>query len=185
MTDGDALEKAYKNILSDYKTWDQKEHSSEWILLADNIGERLSIDETSLQNDLFTFLSNKEGHCRKGSIVAAVRGTKASDVINILQKIPEDKRLAVKEVTMDLSETMRTIVETVFPNATIVLDCFHIIKRCNDATEEMRLRFKREEQVEQRRQIRAFREKKKRNAAHRRWYRKTHPKKIQGKEKRT
>ena len=183
MTDGDALEKAYKNTLSDYKTWDQKDHSSEWILLPDNIGKRLSIDETSLQNDLFTFLSNKDGHCRKGSIVAAVRGTKASDVISILQKIPEEKRLAVKEVTMDLSETMRTIVETVFPNATIVLDCFHIIKRCNDATEEMRLRFKREEQVEQRRQMREFREKKKRNAAHRRWYRNTHPKKYKGKKR--
>lgn len=87
MTDGDALEKANKNILSDYKTRDQKDHSSEWILLPDNMGEHLSIDETSLQNDLFTFQSNKERHCRKGSIVAAVRGIKAPDVINILQKI--------------------------------------------------------------------------------------------------
>lgn len=42
-------------------------------------------------------------------------------------KIPEEARLAVKEVTMDLSSSMRAIVSTVFPNATIVLDCFHVL----------------------------------------------------------
>ena len=57
-----------------------------------------------MQDDLFTFLSNKEGHCKKGSIVAAVRGTKAQDVVEVLLKIPEEQRLKVKEVTMDLSE---------------------------------------------------------------------------------
>lgn len=53
------------------------------MLLPDNLGEKLSIDETSLQDDLFTFLSNKDGHCKQGTIIAAVRGTKAEDVINI------------------------------------------------------------------------------------------------------
>lgn len=181
MTEGDELERAYKQYLSEYSEWGQREHSSDWILKEENIGERLSIDETSLQEDLFTILSNKDGHGRRKSIVAMVRGTKAADVVGILMRIPAESRLSVKEVTMDLSETMRTIVETAFPNAMIVLDCFHILKRCNDAIEEERLRFKRDAQVDLRRQERKFKERQRRNAEHRRWYRKTHPKTYHGK----
>lgn len=37
-------------------------------------------DETALQHDLFTFLSNKDGHGRKGTLVDAVKGTTVADV---------------------------------------------------------------------------------------------------------
>lgn len=60
---------------------------------------------------------------------------------------------------------------------------FHIIRRCLDAVEELRLRFKREAQAETRRQERRFKARLNRNAAHRRWYRKTHPKKYKGKRR--
>ena len=75
-----------------------------------------------------------------------VRGTKAEDVIKVLLKLPEEQRKKVKEVTMDMSDSMRTIVEASFPSATITLDCFHTLKRCLDAVEELRLRYKREAQ---------------------------------------
>ena len=156
-SDGDTLERCYKDSLSGFREWYQLEHASDWVLIEENIGEHLSIDETSLQDDLFTFLSNKEGHCKKGSIVAAVRGTKAQDVVEVLLKIPEEQRLKVKEVTMDLSESMADIVTQAFPNATIVLDCFHIMRRCNDAIEEMRLRCKREAQAKVRKEKSEFR----------------------------
>lgn len=147
------------------------------------MGERLSIDESCLQDDLFTILSNKAGHGRQGTVIAMVRGTKASDVIEVLAQMPLEDRLKVKEVTMDLSESMRSIVEAVFPNARITLDCFHILKRCLDAVEELRLRYKRDAQAETRRLERRFKARLKRNAAHRRWYRKTHPKKYKGKRR--
>lgn len=181
--DGDALERAYKYHLSDFGTWSQREHAEDWVLHPYNIGEDLSIDETALQDDLFTILSNKAGHGREGTIIAMVRGTKSEDIVEVLKKIPEQDRLKVKEVTMDLSETMRTSIEQVFPNAIITLDCFHIIRRCLDAVEELRLRYKREAQAEIRRQERRFKARLKRNAAHRRWYRKTHPKKYKGKRR--
>ena len=50
------------------------------------MGEQLSIDEIMHAKDLFTFLSNKEGHGKKGALIAAVRGTKASEVVAILMK---------------------------------------------------------------------------------------------------
>ena len=167
-TDGDTLERCYKDSLSGYREWDQLDHAQDWVLLPDNMGEHLSIDETSLQDDLFTFLTNKDGHCRQGTLIAAVRGTKAEDVLKILLKIPQGDRLKVKEITADLSESMASIVRQAFPNAILTLDCFHIMRRCLDALEELRLRFKRDAQAEIRRLALAHKKKLERNAKRRR-----------------
>lgn len=150
--DGRRLELAYKDCLSGFKDWDQVGHAAEWVLLPENMGDFLSIDETLLHEDLRTFVSNKAGHGKHGTLVASVSGTKASDVIKVLMQLPEEKRLAVKEVTMDFSDSMYTIATKAFPNAEIVVDCFHIIKRCTDAVEEVRLREKREAIKEQNKQ---------------------------------
>lgn len=80
-----------------------------------------------------------------------MRGTKAEDVLTIPLQIPEKERLRVKEVTADLSDTMAVIAHTAFPNAILTLDCFHIMKRCIDGVEEIRLRYRLEAQAEQRR----------------------------------
>ena len=85
-TDGKYLGRAYKEHLSGFGHWEQKRHAHEWMLLEKNMGERLSIDETALQHDLFTFLSNKDGHGRKGTLVAAVKGTTVADVTRHLEK---------------------------------------------------------------------------------------------------
>lgn len=180
-TDGDNLERCYKDSLSGFREWEQRDHSKDWVLQPGNMGERLSIDESSLQDDLFTFVTNKDGHCKQGTLIAAVRGTKAEEVLAILLQIPEEARLKVQEVTADLSETMAYIVHAAFPNATLTLDCFHIMKRCNDAIEELRLRYRREALSEQRRLELEHRKRLKRNAAHRKWYRKKHPKTYKGK----
>ena len=180
---GDRLERSYKDYLSDFRQWEQKPHASDWILLEKNMGPRLSIDETSLQEDLFTILSNKDGHGRRGTVIAAVRGTKASEVIRILMQIPQEKRIEVREVTMDFSESMYSIVSAVFPNATIVIDCFHIIKRCGDAVEEIRLRSKREAIKDQRKRQAEFRNKLEQRVKQRKYYRKKHPGRYKGRKR--
>jgi transposase len=123
---GRTLEKNYKEHLSGFREWEQADHASDWILLPENMGENLSIDESMHQKDLFTFISNKDGHGKKGTLIAVVRGTKASEVVKVLMQIPEDKRLAVKEVTMDYSDSMHAIVEAAFPKADITIDVFHV-----------------------------------------------------------
>lgn len=180
---GDRLERSYKDYLSDFRQWEQKPHASDWILLEKNMGPRLSIDETSLQEDLFTILSNKDGHGRRGTVIAAVRGTKASEVIRILMQIPQEKRIEVREVTMDFSDSMYSIVSAVFPNATIVIDCFHIIKRCGDAVEEIRLRSKREAIKDQRKRQAEFRNKLEQRVKQRKYYRKKHPRRYKGRKR--
>ncbi len=181
--DGRTLQSNYKWHLSDFEDWSQKDHACDWVLLEHNMGTHLSIDETKLCQDLFTFLSNKDGHGKHGSLIAAVRGTTAADVTEQLMKIPEESRMKVEEVTMDFSDSMYAIVTKAFPNATIVIDCFHIMQRAGEALEEMRLKLKRLAQAEQRKEERKHKARLKRNAAQRRYYRKRHPKKYKGKKR--
>lgn len=135
------LEKQYKEKLSGYRQWDQLEHACEWLVFEENMGLRLAIDETALSNgELHTFVTNRDARCRKGSIVAIIEGTRAEDIIRVLERIPEEKRLAVAEVTMDLSESMRKAVRVAFPNALIVPDRFHIQREACEAVQEIRIR---------------------------------------------
>ena len=174
---GRVLERCYKDHLSGFRTWSQLEHASDWILLPWNMGERLSIDESMHSKDLFTFLSNKDGHGKRGTLIAAVRGTKSEDVIRQLMQIPGAQREAVKEVTMDFSDSMYTIVREAFPNASIVIDCFHMVKRLCDGLDEMRMRFKRKAVTETKKEEREFNKKKAGRAKARAYYRKKHPRK--------
>ena len=139
--DGDQFERQYKEHLSGYKDWDQREHAEEWMVFEDNIGEKLSIDETALSNgELYTIIENKAAHGGKGTIVAMAKGTKAETVISALEHIDETKREMVKEVTMDLSDSMRKIVKLSFPKATRVIDRFHVQKLALEAVQEIRIK---------------------------------------------
>ena len=101
----------------------------------------LAIDETSLSNgELYTFVTNRDACTRECSLVAVVAGTKSEDVIAVLQRIDEEIRYAVKEVTLDLSDSMRKIVRTAFPEASRVIDRFHIQKLACDAVQEVRIK---------------------------------------------
>lgn len=139
--EGHTFEKQYKDVLSEYRHWDQLEHADKWLLFADNIGPRLAIDESSLSNgELYTFVTNRDAGTRERSLVAVVAGTKSEDVISVLQRIDEVKRSAVEEVTLDLSDSMRKIVRTAFPKASRVIDRFHIQKLACDAVQELRIK---------------------------------------------
>ena len=119
------------------------DHAQDWLLFEDNIGESLSIDETCLSSgEVYTFLTNKAGKGRKGTLVAVVKGTKAEDVIQILKKIDLSKRKTVKEITLDLSSSMMRIARAVFPKALITNDRFHVQKLYYDALDDMRIAYR-------------------------------------------
>ena len=139
--DGHTFEKQYKETLSGFRQWDQLEHADEWLLFPGNIGPRLAIDESSLSNgELYTFVTNRYARTREQSLIAVVAGTKAEDVIAVLQRIDEGYRNAVEEITLDLSDSMRKIVRKVFPKASRVIDRFHIQKLACEAVQELRVR---------------------------------------------
>lgn len=141
--EGKKLSSWYKYFLSRYQGWEQLHHASEYVLFKENLGERLSMDETSLsQGELYTIITNKSAHGGKGSLVAMIKGTKSEDVIYYLNHLPRTKRLKVKEITIDLSPSMRLIAKQAFPNATIVSDRFHVQKLMNEAVSDLRVDFR-------------------------------------------
>lgn len=94
--DGDQLERHYKEHLSHYRQWEQREHADKWLLFPENMGTHLSIDETSLSNgELYTILTNKAAKGRKGAIVAIVEGTDSEEVMKVLNRLPESNLDAV------------------------------------------------------------------------------------------
>jgi len=139
--DGKRLEEQYASHLSGFTRWEHAEHAENWLLFPDNIGEYLSIDETSLsQGELYTILTNKAATGRKGALVAIVKGTESESVIKVLQRIPERVRKRVKEVTLDLAPTMARIVKRSFPKAKLVSDRFHVQQLANEAVQEIRIK---------------------------------------------
>jgi Transposase and inactivated derivatives len=138
--DGQLLSRQYKHHISDYLQWKQGLHASEYVLYKQNLGTSLSIDETSLsQGELYTIVTNKQAKGKQGSLVAMLKGVKAEDVIYYLQKLPRNKRLQVKEITLDLSPSMMLIAKRSFPNATIVNDRFHVQRLMNEAVSDLRI----------------------------------------------
>jgi transposase len=137
---GVQLERHYKEHLSDYSLWEQKKHAQKWLLFPENIGSHLSIDETSLSNgELYTIVTNKSAKGKKGTLVAIVAGTKAEDVYTVLDKIAEEKLSSVEEVRLDMSNSMRKIVEHSFPQAQMVIDRFHVQGLAFDAIQQIRI----------------------------------------------
>lgn len=141
--DGKQLQQQYKNHLSDYNEWDQRVHAKDWMLFEKNIGEYLSIDETSLSNgELYTIITNKEARGRKGTIVAMIKGTESEYLIKILKNIPESKRKKVKEITLDMAPSLNLVAKHCFPKASRVTDRFHVQKLAFEAVQEMRIKYR-------------------------------------------
>lgn len=113
------------------------------MLFPENIGEYVSIDEVSLsQGELYTFVTNKNGRGKKGTLIASVKGTRAKDISDTLGLIPLGQRKMVKEVTLDMAKNMESGVKKSFPNASLVTDRFHVVKLVLEALQHIRIQFR-------------------------------------------
>jgi transposase len=92
------------------------------------------------QGELYTFLTAKTGKGKKRTIIASIKGTRSSDIINVLEKIPLSIRNKVKEVTLDMAKNMQAAIKMCFPKAKIVIDRFHAVKLVIDALQHIRIK---------------------------------------------
>ena len=89
--DGDEFGRAYKDHISGFRTWTELDHADEWLIFPQNIGPHVSIDETCLSTgEVYTIVSNKDAHGRKGCIIAIVKGTKFC--LEALQEVRREYR---------------------------------------------------------------------------------------------
>jgi transposase len=138
--DGRKFQRQYKKSISNFTDWEQKSHAEEWILYPENILNQLSLDEVALSDsELYTVLTSKKAKGRKSSIIAIIKGTKSDIVVEHLLKINRKLRLKVKEITLDMAGSMKLIAKKCFPNATQVVDRFHVQKLATEALQEIRI----------------------------------------------
>ena len=124
------------------------------MIFPENLGENLSIDEVSLsQGELYTFVTNKTGRCKKRTLVACIKGTKSEIIVKILQKLPLESRNKVKEITLDMARNMESAVKEAFPNASLVTDRFHVVKLAIDALQHIRVKLRWKELDKENRKI--------------------------------
>lgn len=141
--DGSELSRQYKHHISNFESWEQLHHAEDYVLFKHNIGERISMDETCLsQGELYTIITNKSACGGKGAMIAMIKGTKSEVVLHYLNLLPRSLRLRVKEITIDLSPSMKLIAKRAFPNATIVSDRFHVQKLMNEAISDLRVDYR-------------------------------------------
>lgn len=111
------------------------------MLFAENISEYLSIDEVSLsKGELYTFVTNKKGKSKQGTMVACIKGTRSQDIINVLEKLSLESRNQVKEITLDMAKNMESSVKIAFPKATLVTDRFHVVKLAMESLQHLRVK---------------------------------------------
>ena len=139
--DGKKLQRQYRDYLSEFKQWKEKPHARQWLLFPENIGSYLSIDETALsKGELYTIITNKKAKGKKGTIVGLFAGTKVEPIIEQLLKISTKARARVKEITLDMANSMKTIAKKCFPKAIQVTDRFHVQKLALEALQDIRVK---------------------------------------------
>ena len=113
------------------------------MLFPENMGEYLSIDELSLsKGELCTFVTNKAGKGKQGTLVASIKGTLTKDIVSVLEKLPLDLRNKVKEITLDMANNMESAAIHSFPNARLVTDRFHVIRLAIEALQGIRIGYR-------------------------------------------
>ena len=137
------LEKQYKEILSNFREW-EKEVNPEALVYPENFGKWMSIDETALSNgEVYTVITNKEAHGKKGSLAALIKGTKCEIVSGALKEVSIAIRMNVKEITLDFANNMDWICRTNFPSARLTGDRFHIQQIVSEGVQEIRIELRR------------------------------------------
>lgn len=138
------LTKQYREYLSSYKEFKKKEKVSlfkESFVIPKNFSANMGIDETGLINgELYTVLINKNAKGRKGSLAGLIKGTESRIVTGaIMESVSFETRIAIEEITLDLSNSMDWIARQIAPNSMRTYDRFHVDKLVAEAVQTIRV----------------------------------------------
>ena len=141
------LRRAYKEYLSGYNEYyrlNEESFLNKSFVFPQNISENMAIDETALfSGEFYTILYNKDRKGKKGSLAAIIKGTKASFITEaIRRKTSITKRMSIKEITLDLSNSMDWISREIAPNALKTFDRFHVEKLLTEAVQQVRIKYR-------------------------------------------
>lgn len=88
-----------------------------------------------------------------------IASTQAQEITNVLLKLPIEKRLEVKEITLDMARNMESAARISFPDANIVTDRFHVVKLVLEALQHVRIKYRWEAIEQENKNIKAAKNK--------------------------
>ncbi len=71
--------------------------------------------------------------------MACVKGIKSEAIVQAIERIPQEKRKQVREITLDMANNMNLTAKICFPDAKIVTDRFHVVKLVTEALQHVRI----------------------------------------------
>lgn len=106
------------------------------ILKPENMGERLAVDEKTINGNCYTILSNRDN----GKIITMADTLKTQHLYTILRRVPIEERLKVKSLSRDMAQNYDWLGRQAFTNAYHVIDKFHLIKNAIEFLQDVRIR---------------------------------------------
>jgi transposase len=99
--------------------------------------KRISLDEFSNKKGHKEFITTVVNLDNK-NLLNVINGHKQEELIEELKSQPEAVRAKVEEVSVDMWEGFTVVINTLFPNAKIIYDRFHVMDIINDELNQLR-----------------------------------------------
>ena len=147
-----------------YKSITQAKKVRVPVLVIENFGPRMCMDDKNIGDYGFTIISNLD----TGKIAVMIESRKAKIVNEVLYKhVPFAILRSVKIMTKDLALGYERVKKESFINARSVADKFHVIKLGIQAISDLRIKYRQQELTEERirREVHICNEAKNRDAA--------------------
>jgi len=92
------------------------------------------------KGELVSVVTNKASKGGKGSLVALITGTRSQQIAQVVQKMSVAQRSQVNEVSLDMAPNMALAIKQAFPNASHVVDHFHVAQLVNQMVQYLRIK---------------------------------------------
>jgi transposase len=103
--------------------------------------KRIAIDEVSHRKGQDKF-ATVVGDIEAGRLLEVIDSHRQADIVDVLAQQPIAVREQIEEVSVDMWGGFPKVVETVFPNATLVIDRFHVMQATNKELDKIRRQVK-------------------------------------------
>lgn len=108
------------------------------ILKAENLGQKMAVDEKTINGTCYTILSNRE--TSKIALMAATLQTK--ELAKLFTHFDINERMKVKSLTRDMAPNYDWLGRQMFMNSYHVIDKFHVLKSALDQLQALRIEFR-------------------------------------------
>lgn len=125
--------------IADKETGEILEERPVYVAKPENMGACMTVDDKQIGTDMFTIMTNQE----TGKIALLVETLKVAELEMAIIFLGNSTN-KVENISCDMSASYLKFIKIAFPQSTIIIDKFHVVKNVLDALQSVRLRLKKE-----------------------------------------